>query len=168
VLARPEIDVARVYPAIRSYGADAAVPLGRLTIKSEVAYFTSRTAASDEYLLYVVQLERQQGEWLFVGGYVGEIVTARRASATFAPDRGVARSIVGRASYAIDPNRSVALEGVVRQNGGGTYTKVEYSQAGGQHWRTTMTATLIRGEPDDFLGQYRRNSHLRLALRYSF
>jgi hypothetical protein len=27
---------------------------------------------------------------------------------------------------------------------------------------------LIRGDPDDFLGQYRRNSHLTATLRYSF
>ena len=78
------------------------------------------------------------------------------------------RSLVGRASYTIDPNRSLALEGAVRQTGGGAYTKAEYSQAHGQHWRTTVTGTLIRGAPDDFLGQYRRNSHVALALRYSF
>ena len=28
--------------------------------------------------------------------------------------------------------------------------------------------TLIRGDESDFLGQYRRNSHAMLALRYSF
>jgi len=27
-----------------------------------------------------VQLERQSGEWLFVGGYAGEHVTERRAA----------------------------------------------------------------------------------------
>src|SRR5260370_16689024 len=53
---------------------------------------------------YVLQLERQSGEWLFVGGYAGEVVTARRAVLSFAPDRGTSRSIVGRASYTIDTN----------------------------------------------------------------
>src|SRR5437763_9388030 len=38
---RPEIDLTRVYPAIRSYGADAAVPTRRFTIKAETAYVTS-------------------------------------------------------------------------------------------------------------------------------
>ena len=103
-----------------------------------------------------------------VGGYAGEAVTSRRALSTFAPDRGTTRSLVGRASYTIDPNRSVAFEGAVRQSGRGAYGKAEYSQARGQHWRATVTGTLIRGEPDDFLGQYRRNSHLVLSLRYSF
>jgi hypothetical protein len=164
----PAIEVTRVYPAIRSYGGDAAVPLRWLTIKGEASYFTSSTPGTDEYVLYVVQLERQTGEWLLVGGYAGEVVTNQRASLTFAPDRGLTRSVVGRASYTIDPARSVVFESAVRQNGAGAYAKVEYSQARGAHWRTTVTGTLIRGDPGDFLGQYRRNSHAVLALRYSF
>ena len=164
----PAIDVARVYPAIRNYGADAAVPLRWLTIKGEASYFTSTTPATDEYVLYVVQLERQTGEWLLVGGYAGEMVTSSRAPLTFAPDRGLARSLVGRASYTIDAARRVAFEGAIRQTGAGAYAKVEYSQARGPHWRATATGTLIRGDAGDFLGQYRRNSHLSLALRYSF
>jgi hypothetical protein len=87
---------------------------------------------------------------------------------TFAPDRGLAKTIVGRASYTIDVNRSLAIEGSVRQNGDGLYLKGEYSQARGQHWRATVSSALIRGEPEDFLGQYRLNSHFALALRYSF
>ena len=164
----PEIDVAREYPAIRMYGADAAVPTRWFTVKGETAYFTSPSTSTDEYVLYVVQLERQTGEWLIVGGYAGEVVTARRAALTFAPDRGMTRSLVGRASYTIDSTRSVAVETAVRQNGRGMYGKVEYSQAYGDHWRATATAVLVRGDPDDFLGQYRLNSHLGLALRYSF
>lgn len=163
-----EIDVTRTYPAIRTYGADAAAPLRWFTLKGETAYFTSQSAATDELVLYVIQLERQRGEWLFVGGYVGEVVTARRAVLTFAPDRGASRSIVGRASYTIDPNRSAAVEGAVRQNGDGGYVKAEYSQARGEHWRATLTGTLIGGKSGDFFGQYRRNSHVSLAVRYSF
>jgi hypothetical protein len=164
----PVLAITRRYPSLRMYGGDAAVPARWFTAKGEVAYFSSSTLASDEYVLYVLQLERQSGEWLFVGGYAGEVVTARRAALSFAPDRGTSRSIVGRASYTIDTNRSVALEGAVRQNGRGLYAKGEYSQARGGHWRTTVSGALIRGEPDDFLGQYRLNSHVNLALRYSF
>jgi hypothetical protein len=105
---------------------------------------------------------------VFVGGYAGEVVTRRRAAMTFAPDRGLTRSLVGRASYTIDTNRSVAVEGAVRQDGDGAYAKGEYSHAHGQHWRATIGGTLIRGAPGDFLGQYRRNSHASFALRYSF
>jgi hypothetical protein len=162
------VAVTRVYPPIRTYGADAAVLMHWFTLKGETAYFTSRSTATDEYVLYVLQIERQTGEWVLVGGYAGEVVTRRRAPLTFAPDRGIARSLVARASYTIDPNRSLAFEGAVRQTGGGAYMKAEYSQAHGQHWRATIAGTLIRGAPDDFLGQYRRNSHLALALRYSF
>ena len=75
---------------------------------------------------------------------------------------------MARASYTVDANRSAAVEGAVRQNGDGIYARAELSQAHGQHWRTTLAGVLIRGAAADFLGQYRRNSHVTLTLRYSF
>jgi hypothetical protein len=108
------------------------------------------------------------GEWSFIGGYAGEFVTSRGTSPTFSPVRGSAKAFVGRAGYTIDTNRSVACEMVVRQNGSGVYLKPEYTQAFGQHWRVTAGFALIRGQNDDFLGQYHRNSHGILAIRYSF
>lgn len=162
------IDIERFFPHLRMYGADAAVPLRWFTAKGEAAYFTSRNRATDEFLLYVVQLERQQGEWSFVGGYAGEYVTASRNPLFFAPDRGIARTFLGRVGYTIDTNRSVAIETAVRQSGDGAYLKAEYSQAFGQHWRATGGFVLLRGDERDFFGQYRRNSHLLLTIRYSF
>jgi hypothetical protein len=163
-----EVEIIKAYPEVQSYGFDAAVPTRWLTVKGEVAYSTSSSPSSDQYVIYVLQLERQTGEWLIVGGYAGEVVTEHRAQFTFAPDRGLTRSLVARASYTIDANRSAAVEGAVRQTGHGAYAKAEYSQARGQHWRATITGAAIRGQSDDFLGQYRRNSHLTFALRYSF
>jgi hypothetical protein len=165
------VTIRRNYPAMLAYGADVAVPMRWLTIKAETAYMAASppaTPVSDDYLIYVVQLERQAGEWVFVAGYAGEVVTAQRAALTFAPDRGLTRSIVARASYTIDTTRSIAVESAVRQSGEGVYAKAEYSQARGQHWRTTITGVVIAGASDDFLGQYRRNSHATVALRYSF
>ena len=162
------IGVRRVYPTMRAYGADVAMPTRWFTIKGEAAYSTSGTAGTDDYVLYVIQLERQSGEWQLVAGYAGEAVTRRRAAATFAPDRGLTRSVVARAAYTIDSNRSVAVEGAARQNARGVYAKAEYSQARGPHWRATFSGVLIAGRLDDFLGQYRRNSHLGAGLRYSF
>jgi len=156
------------YPTLRSYGGDAAIPLPWFTAKVESAYFTTDTPRTDEYVLYVIQLERQIGEWSLMGGYAGEYVTKQVAEVAFAPNRGLTRAIVGRASYTIDINRSMTFETAVRQNGDGTYVKGEYSQASFRHWRTTVNAALIRGEPDDFIGQYRLNSYVGLALRYSF
>jgi hypothetical protein len=153
---------------MRSYGGDAAVPMRWFSVKAEAAYSTSDTPATDDFVLYVIQLERQSGEWALVGGYAGEIVTARRAAAIFAPDRGLTRSILGRASYTIDPARSLTLESAVRQSGDGVYAKAEYSQARGQHWRATASGVAIAGHSDDFLGQYHRNSHVAVTLRYSF
>jgi len=164
----PAIAVRRIYPALRSYGADAAVPTKLFTIKGEAEYFTSSSPATDEYVLYVVQIERQTGEWVLVGGYAGEAVTVRRAALTFAPDRGMTRSIVGRASYTVDPNRSLAFETAVKQDGGGVYGKAEYSQARGNHWRLTVAGVVIGGDSTDFLGQYERNSHVTARVRYSF
>jgi hypothetical protein len=163
-----EIVLVRVYPAVRMYGADVAVPTRWFTAKGETAYFTSSSPTTDEYILYVVQLERQTGEWLLVGGYAGEHVTNARSTLTFAPDRGLSRAFIARASYTIDTNRSVAFEGTVRQDGAGFYVKAEYSQAQGQHWRATLTGVALGGDADDFLGQYRRNSHASVTLRYSF
>jgi hypothetical protein len=156
------------YPPIRSYGADAAVPTRWFTIKGEAAYFTSPSPTTDEYVLYVIQLERQTGEWVVVAGYAGEAVTSQRAALPFAPDRGMTRSVVARAAYTIDTRRSVAFETAIRQNGKGVYSKVEFSQAHSAHWRATVTTVIIAGHPDDFLGQYRRNSHAAATLRYSF
>jgi hypothetical protein len=162
------VEISPRYPTLRMYGGDVAVPTPWFTAKGEIGYFTSSTASTDEYTLYVLQLERQTGEWVFVGGYAGELVTAPAAGRTFAPDRGTAKTFLGRASYTIDVNRSAAIEGAIRQDGRGSYVKGEYSRARGSHWRATLSGAWLRGEPDDFLGQYRQNSHLSLGIRYSF
>jgi len=161
------VGVQRFYPALRLYGGDAAVPLRWLTIKGEAAYFTTSTRGAEEYVLYVIQLERMVKEWSFVGGYAGEAVTQASGNPlAFAPDRGFARSFVGRAALTIDVNRSLAVETAVRA--AGSFLRLEYSQALGQHWRVTPGAAWIRGNMTDFLGQYHRNSYLSLAVRYSF
>ncbi len=163
-----QIDVVRRYPAVRTYGGDVAAPIHWLTLKAESAWFQARSHQTDDYLLYVVQLERQSGEWLFIGGYAGEYVTASRNVLAFDPTRSLSRSFVLRASLTIDTNRSLAFEALARQNGKGLYAKAEYSQAIGAHFRLTATFVLIRGSDSDFLGQYHRNSFAEPAMRYSF
>ena len=159
-------DLLRGFAAKRP--AEPWVPFAVLTVKAEAAYFTSGTPQADQYLLWVLQLERQAGEWSFTGGYAGQAITAHGTAASFSPERGFTRALVARAGYIIDVNRSVAFETVIRQNGRGIYVKPEYTQAVGQHWRITAGFALIRGASSDFLGQYRRNSHGILGLRYSF
>lgn len=161
------VTVQRYYPQLRLYGGDAAVPLRWLTVKGEAAYFTSSTPNTDEYVLYVIQLERQVKEWSFVGGYAGEGVTRTTGNPLlFAPDRGFARSFVGHAGLTIDVNRSLGVDAVVRA--AGSFVRFEYSQQFGQHWRATGGLAWIRGDMADFLGQYHRNSYGSLAIRYSF
>jgi hypothetical protein len=163
----PSVTVTRAYPKLRLYGGDAAVPLRWVTVKGEAAYFTSSTPGAEEYALYVIQLERQVREWSFVGGYAGSVVTRDAASPLqFAPDRGFAKSFVGRAGLTIDANRSLAIETAVRAEG--SFVRFEYSQLFGQHWRATGGIAWIRGDMTDFLGEYRRNSYGSLAIRYSF
>jgi len=156
----------RYYPELRLYGASAAVPLRWFTLKGEGAYFSSTTPNTDEYALYVIQVERPWREWSFVGGYAGEVLARAGNPLEFAPDRGFAKSFVGRAGWTIDPNRSLTIETAVRA--GGSFTRFEYSQAYGQHWRATAGYAWIRGDITDFIGQFHRNSYLSLALRYSF
>jgi len=162
------IAVIREYLPLRLYGADAAWALRWLTLKGEIGYFTSRDESAAEYGIYVVQLERQAGEWFLVGGYAGEFVTREGAEAQFSPERGLAKTFLGRASYTIDANRSAAFEGAVRQTGKGAYLEAEYSQAFGQHLRLTAAGTLIRGDRDDFFGQFQDNSNVRVTARYSY
>lgn len=162
----PELEIVRVYPRIRTYGVDAAVPLRWLTVKGEAAYFES--AVQDEYILYVLQVEVQRGQWVLVGGYTGEVVTRRRELTTFAPDRGMSRAIVARVSRTIGTNRSFDVEGAVRQTGEGAYGRARYSHGFARHWRATLAVVGIGGQADDFLGQYDLNSHAVLTVRYSF
>jgi hypothetical protein len=162
------VPVTRMYPAMWMAGGDAAIPLSSVTIKGEAAFFGSSDSRADEYWLYVIQLERQKGEWVFVGGYSGEVVTKSRGGTSFAPDRGLSKAFLGRAGYTIDTNRSIAFEGAVRQNGDGSWLRFEYSQASGQHLRFTARGTWIRGDSSDFLGRYARNSHVTVGLRYSY
>jgi hypothetical protein len=162
------VEVVRVHPTIRMYGGDIAIPGEWFTLKGEVAFVTSPPATSDEYVLYVVEIERQVGEWLLDVGYAGEVVRESRAALEFAPDRSMAESVVGRVSYTVDPRRTVIVEGAARQRGDGFYAKIEYSQAMAQHWRLTLTGVGLGGDRDDFLGQYRRNSHGSITLRFSF
>ena len=166
--AEAEIEILRVHPRIRMYGGDVAVPGQWFTLKGEVAYVTSPPGTSDEYVLYVVEIERQVGEWLLDVGYAGERVLEARVAGAFAPDRGLARSIIGRAAYTLDPRRTVVFEGAARQNGDGFYGKLEYSQALSQRWRLTITGVGLAGDPEDFVGQYRRNSHGSMRFRFSF
>ena len=158
----------RQYPALRLYGADAAVPLRWFTAKTEAAYYTSPDGRQDEYLIYVIQLERQIKELSLVVGYAGDAVTSYSSTLQFSPERGFARAVLAHVQYTIDSNRSLAVDTAVRQNGQGSWLRSAYSQAFGQHWRATAGFTWIRGEPGDFLGQYHRNSFALLALRYSF
>ena len=162
------VDFQRFYPQLRLYGGDVAIPLRWVTLKGEAAYYTSRTAEAEEYAIYVVQLERQAGDWSLVGGYAGEEVTRSTGTADFSPDRGLARAFLGRAGYTFGPRANLSVEAVVRQNGEGVWVTFEYSRLLSRHWRVTASYTHIDGDATDFIGQYHRNSHAILALRYSF
>lgn len=162
------LEVRRRYSQLTAVGADMAAPLPWFTLKAEAASLHSDTADAAEYVLYVVQIERQSGEWLFLGGYTGEHETRAGTAFGFAPDRGLARAFFGRASRALDANRSVVFEGVVRQNGNGMYGKVEYAHGFGDHWRLIAAANAFGGSDDDYLGQYSRNGFGGITVRYSF
>jgi hypothetical protein len=167
-LSASAVQLTRFYPELRSYGADLAIPTSWLTLKGETAYFTSPGTLNREYILYVVELERQAGEWMLDGGYIGESVTRSGTGLRFAPDEGIARSFIGRASYTVDPRRTFTVEGLVRQSGDGAYVKAQFSDALSSHWRVTFTGIGIRGTDTDFVGQFNKNSNASITLRVSF
>jgi hypothetical protein len=113
-------------------------------------------------------LERQTGEWNFVGGYSGQAITEHSSNPGFSALRGFKRAFIGKASYTIDVNRSFSVETAIRQNGQGVSIKPEYTQALGQHWRVTAGLAWIHGSDSDFIGQYQRNSFGIIRFRYSF
>lgn len=164
----PLIALQRTYAPLRMAGADAAVPLPWFTVKGEVASLFTTAKDADDVVIYVVQLERQSGELSLVAGYAGEIVTARRTTFDFAPDRGLTRAFLGRAGYTLGATSDIAFEAAVRQNFDGVWVKGQYSKAVGAHWRATFAGAVIGGDERDFIGQYRRNSHVLLTARYSF
>ena len=75
-----------------------------------------------------------------------------------------------RISHAVHcrPTSDVSFEAAVRQNLDGVWIKGQYSEAIGAHWRATFAGAAIGGRERDFIGQYRRNSHVLLTVRYSF
>ena len=162
------VGLQRTYAPLRMAGADAAVPLRWFTLKGEVASLVTTSDMADDVVLYVVQLERQSGELSLVAGYAGEIVTQRRATFDFAPDRGLTRAFLGRAGYTLSARSDISFEAAVRQNLDGVWIKAQYSEAIGAHLRATLAGAAIAGDERDFIGQYRRNSHVLATLRYSF
>jgi hypothetical protein len=164
----PSVGVQRYYPKLRSYGGDLAVPFRWVTLKCEAAYFDTPDPTADKYDLYVVQLERQWGEWSLIGGYAGEVVTRATPVPSFDFERGLARSFLARAAVTIDANRSASLEVALRENGQGVWIKGEYTQAIASHLRATAGVAVIEGAKTDFLGQFNRNSFASIGLRYSF
>lgn len=165
---RPLVALQRTYAPLRMAGADAAVPLRWFTVKGEVASLVTTGPQADNVILYVVQLERQSGELSLVAGYAGEVVTERRSTFDFAPDRGLTRAFLGRAGFTIDATSDISFEAAVRHNLDGVWIKGQYSEAVGSHWRMTLAGAVVGGDERDFIGQYRRNSHLLLTARYSF
>ena len=162
-----EVEVTRVFPRLRTYGAEFALPTQWITIKAEAGYFVSSTDAGN-YGIYVIEIERQAGEWMLTGGYAGDANGSAVEPLAFDPDRALAPAIVGRAAYTVDPRRTITVEGAARRNGDGQYVKADYSHAIGQRWRVTAAGVILAGAPDDFLGQFDRNSHVTTALRFSF
>ncbi len=165
---QPLVALQRTYAPLRMGGADAAIPLRWFTVKGEIASLFTTSDHADDVVVYMVQVERQSGELSLVAGYAGEVVTERRSVFEFAPDRGLARAFLGRAGYTIGATSDVFVEAAVRQNLEGVWLKGQYSQAVGSHWRATVAGAVIGGDERDFIGQYRRNSHVLTTLRYSF
>jgi predicted ABC-type transport system involved in lysophospholipase L1 biosynthesis ATPase subunit len=115
-----------------------------------------------------VDLGIQAGELVAIIGPSGSGAGTDRDVLSYAPDRGLARSLVGRASYTIGPTRSLAIESVANWRGDGVYAKADYAHLIGEHWRMTLRLIVIRGEPQHYIGQYRLNSFAGAVARFSY
>ncbi len=73
----------RLYPKVRTYGGDVAIPTSVVTLKGEAAYLQSPDEQNNDYVLYVIEFERQVGEWVFDGGYTGEVLVNDRGAVPF-------------------------------------------------------------------------------------
>ena len=162
------IDIRRRYAALRTYGADLVVPLSSVAFRAELAAFDAPDADANEYVLYVLQGERQWREWLFIAGYSGEKMTNDRNIAAFSADRGLAGALLVRASYNLGGDRSFIIEAIARHNGDGVYSKAEYSRIAARNLRVALRFVAISGKVTDFLGQYRLNSFTAGHIRYNF
>ncbi len=167
-IAGKQVSVGRAFTPVRTYGTELALPTAVVTVKGEAAYFESSSPDADQFVLYVLEFERQIGEWTLDAGYAGEVVTDARSSTGVGPERGFARSVIGRAAYTVNPRKTLAIEGAVRQGGDGFYTRAEFSQTFGSHARATIAAVGIGGKPADTIGQFRRNSNVSVSLRLNF
>jgi hypothetical protein len=165
---KARLTYSRMYPALRLYGGDLTVPASLFTFKSEAAYYTSSTKNHDEYVLYLLELERQIHEAHIIVGYAGEVVTAHGDALQYLGERGFARGLISHVLYTLDANRSFTLDAFVRQNGASSLIRPAFSQSFREHWRATVGFAWLRGEASDFLGQYHRNSFASAELRYSF
>jgi hypothetical protein len=150
------------------YGGELAVPSPLLTLKAEAAVMQSPSHMADDYVLYVIELERQVGEWVFDGGYAGQQTSDAHGTASTSPERGLANTVIGRASVTLGPRRSATFEAAARQSSHGFYGRGEFSQTYGQHLRLTFAGMIIGGPEDDFIGQFNRNSNATATARVSF
>lgn len=166
--AASRISYSRMYPALRLYGGDLTVPRSLFTFKAEGGYYTFPRTNHDEYVLYLLELERQIRDIHLTLGYAGEVVTAHGSALQYPGERGFARGLVAHTLYTVDSNRALSLDVFLRQNGTSSLLSPAFSQSFRDHWRVTVGFTWLRGEAQDFLGQYHRNSFARTELRYSF
>jgi len=158
----------RTYPSLKLYGGDLTAPLSPFTFKAEAAYYTSSTKNQNEYVLYLLELERQIHEAHITLGYAGEVVTAHGSALQYLGERGFARGLISHVLYTIDPTRSLSVDAFIRQNGASSVVNPAYSQSFGNHWRATFGFSWLRGNLHDFLGQYHQDSFAKAELRYSF
>ena len=127
---QPLVALQRTYAPLRMAGADAAVPLRWFTVKGEIASLFTTSDDADDVVVYVVQLERQSGELSLVAGYAGEIVTERRSTFDFAPDRGPdARVSRARGLHHRRDERRLASKPPCARISTASGSKAQYSEA---------------------------------------
>jgi hypothetical protein len=158
----------RDYPRARMLGGDFSRAMSWLTVRAEAGWFRTTHPFTDDYVQYVVEAERAQGRWLLIGGYVGEAITADRAKNRIGLDRSLTDLFMGRVLFAIDDRNEVKAEFLARRSGDVYGGRAAYTRSFGRHWRGTAGGAWLAGDAETVLGQYRLNSHVWMALRWSY
>ena len=132
------------------------------TIKGEAAYFIVVLAAGGR-LRAVRDPARAPDRRVVAGRRLRRRSGDRAARASWCSRPiAAARAIVRRPRrlHASTPIAASAIEASCGRTAEASTSRASSRRAYGPHWRTTVTGAVIGGDADDFLGQYRRNSHV--------
>ncbi|MBI4893530.1 MAG: hypothetical protein HY821_23110 [Acidobacteria bacterium] len=156
------------YPRIRVAGGDVSAAWRGMVWKAEGAYSWTPTQITDDFISFVVQVERVREKWQMVAGYTGLHKTVDRITPYVAIDQAFTKAFAGRFGWAPKPNNNFTAEYWLQRNCRAFIGRFLYSREIAPSLRFTGGYIWITGAKDETVGRYSINSYATLQLRYSF